>query len=310
MPTKYKENYCSLIEQNVKEMLSEGDLLLINLESAIASYEFLSRRTIQESVYIAPDETLNLLSSIKVPVIANIANNHFSQHGKDVVEYSLEKLKAHNIMILGYNNQPLTIYQNGLYIRLWGVSLVKDKYYSDYYFRSTYTDLIDNLKLVAKEPDEIRIISIHWGEEYITKPSLAQRELAYKLIDQGFDLILGHHPHVIQEVEKVNNSWIVYSHGNFLFDQNFSSLTQKGLVSSFAMPEMYGSFYFTQQKHHKVVEMEETTVEQVNDFCRRNYSPKTPFKMRVKMKAELLLHPHELNMPIIKVFGKKILGIN
>lgn len=310
IPTRYKNNYYSLIDQQVKEILSEGDLLVINLEAALSSYEKLSNLSIEDSIYIAPDETLDLLTSINIPIIANIANNHFSQHGNEIVEYTIEKLRSRNILVIGLKNEPLTIQMNGLNVKLWGVSLIKDKHFNGSYFRSSYNDLLRDLNLELKESDEFWIISIHWGNEYLTMPSKEQKDLAVKLVDNGFDLILGHHPHVMQPAEKIKDSWVVFSHGNFIFDQNFSALTQKGLISRFSLPDNEGSFYFSQQKDYKVVEVKEATTEELYNFCLQNYSLKMPFKMRIKMKTELITHLHEINIPIIKTFGKKLLGIH
>lgn len=310
IPRRYKDNYYSLIDQQVKEILSEGDLLILNLEAALSSYERLSDFSIDDSVFIAPDETLDLLTSINIQIIANIANNHFSQHGIEIVEYTLEKLRSRNILVIGLKNEPLTIQLNGLNIKLWGVSLIKDKNFNGSYFHSSYNDLIEDLNLELKESDEFRIISIHWGNEYLTMPSKEQKDLAVKLVDNGFDLILGHHPHVVQPAEKIKDSWVVYSHGNFIFDQNFSALTQKGLISNFSLPDNKGSFYFSQQKDYKVVEVKEATIEELHNFCLHNYSLKMPFKMRIKMKTELITHLDEINFPIIKTFGKRLFGIH
>ena len=57
------------------------------------------------------------------------------------------------------------------------------------------------------------------------------RSLAHKLIDAGADIIVGHHPHVAQEIERYKDGWILYSLGNFVFDQSFSEETRTGLVA-------------------------------------------------------------------------------
>jgi gamma-polyglutamate biosynthesis protein CapA len=65
---------------------------------------------------------------------------------------------------------------------------------------------------------DIKILCLHWGNEYVHIPSQEQRELAYQFIDAGADIIAGHHPHVIQPYEKYKNGHIFYSLGNFMFD--------------------------------------------------------------------------------------------
>ena len=69
-----------------------------------------------------------------------------------------------------------------------------------------------------REDVDIIILIIHWGLEHYDYPSPSQRELAVKMINIGVDIILGHHPHVLQGTEKINKGNVVYSLGNFIFD--------------------------------------------------------------------------------------------
>ena len=80
------------------------------------------------------------------------------------------------------------------------------------------------------EPPRTIIVLIHWGTEYSLKSSPAQQSLAHQLIDAGADLIIGHHPHVVQDIEQYNDKLIFYSLGNFIFDQYFSNEVQQGLL--------------------------------------------------------------------------------
>jgi gamma-polyglutamate biosynthesis protein CapA len=91
--------------------------------------------------------------------------------------------------------------------------------------------MIENVKLLKNKADYLVVLP-HWGIEYQSKASLSQERLAKKLIDAGADLIIGSHPHVIQNYEIYNNKPIFYSLGNFIFDQYFSLETQKGLAVS------------------------------------------------------------------------------
>lgn len=86
------------------------------------------------------------------------------------------------------------------------------------------------IRRLRREAD-IAVVSLHWGEEYKTVSNADQRRMARAFIDSGADLIIGHHPHVPQEVEKYKNGWIVYSLGNFVFDQSFSEETMGGLMA-------------------------------------------------------------------------------
>jgi gamma-polyglutamate biosynthesis protein CapA len=78
----------------------------------------------------------------------------------------------------------------------------------------------------SQEQDDKTIINIHWGQEYKTKSNQRQQKLAHDFIDAGADVVIGHHPHVVQECEIYKNRPICYSLGNFIFDQYFSEETQ------------------------------------------------------------------------------------
>lgn len=80
---------------------------------------------------------------------------------------------------------------------------------------------------------DIVLVLPHWGNEYTFTPSAHQREIAHLLIDSGADLVLGSHPHWIQPVEIYHGKLIVYSHGNFVFDQYWSDPTRRGLVGKY-----------------------------------------------------------------------------
>jgi hypothetical protein len=308
IPKKFRNNYRMLVSDKVREVISDGDLFFLNFESALANRITLSSLPIANAVYIAPSETIDLLHSFDIPVIANIANNHFSQHGKEIAEYTIQELENNGVIVIGKSNEAVTIAKNGTIFRMWGVSMVPDKYKSGSYFESTYETLEKDLKAPAKEENEVRILSIHWGDEYNTIPNSKQKVLAKKLSDLGFDLLLGHHPHTIQKAEKIGDMWVFYSHGNFIFDQNFSSLTQKGLISKITFPAREIELFITQQKHFQVVDLMKVSDNQLDEFCNKNHSVHNSLKMRVKMKAELMAHFYELNLPIIKTFAGRLFG--
>lgn len=81
----------------------------------------------------------------------------------------------------------------------------------------------------ARKMAHLVIVSFHWGEEYETKHNAFQERIGHLAIDSGADLIVGHHPHVVQDIEEYNGKYIAYSLGNFIFDQNFPG-TEEGLM--------------------------------------------------------------------------------
>ena len=85
------------------------------------------------------------------------------------------------------------------------------------------------LKQTSLESD-LQIVTVHWGVEYANTNSATQRKLAQTLSKLGVDIIVGHHPHVVQNIELIDNTLVFYSLGNFIFDQYFSVPVQQGLV--------------------------------------------------------------------------------
>jgi poly-gamma-glutamate synthesis protein (capsule biosynthesis protein) len=80
----------------------------------------------------------------------------------------------------------------------------------------------------AKSQADLVIVSFHYGEEYYSEPTDFQISISRTAIDAGADLVIGHHPHVVQKIEKYKSGYIAYSLGNFIFDQGFSEKTMEG----------------------------------------------------------------------------------
>jgi poly-gamma-glutamate synthesis protein (capsule biosynthesis protein) len=302
---RYGHNYARLAAGTVIETLSSADLFLFNLESSLMPDEALSSRDIQNGVYIAPVGALSFFDEIKAIKVANVANNHFGQHGKQTFDFSLSALKQKGIEVTGINNQPIIIRIGNHKVKIWGVSLIKDNSYSGGYFKSTYEQLIEALHLNLKEEDEIRIISIHWGEEYLTLENEQQKRLAMDLSEVGFDLILGHHPHVVQPMKKNGPTRVIYSHGNFIFDQDFSKITRTGLIFQFDFAFGKQNLLFSHQRQHRVYKTSPTSPDHLNRYCIKKYHRFKPFFMRILMKLEMIVRFYTLNRSIVGIFGKR-----
>ena len=89
-----------------------------------------------------------------------------------------------------------------------------------------------NLVRSSKTKVDILVVSVHWGEEYKSKANSNQKLIAGKLSEAGADYIVGHHPHWVQEIERMGNTEVYYSLGNFVFDQRWSEETKKGLSAN------------------------------------------------------------------------------
>lgn len=228
--TYHGNNYNNLIGGKIKTALFDDvDAVIYNFEYSL-SFNASDFKNIDSSVYSTNLMSLDILPK-NLLKIANIANNHFSEHGASRVTYTKKHLTEKGVCLVGENSKPKAIQIKGKELLVWGVTLVPDKDNTGMYFKSTYQNLTDDIELPAlKKENQYWILSIHWGTEYIHLPDKEQVNLANKLISLGFDIIHGHHPHVYQPVEYKRNSLVIYSCGNFIFDQNFSNRTRVGLA--------------------------------------------------------------------------------
>jgi poly-gamma-glutamate capsule biosynthesis protein CapA/YwtB (metallophosphatase superfamily) len=151
--------------------------------------------------------------------VLNLANNHVLNYGKEGLNQTLALLNQNKIVPVYQDPQVITIKNSR--IGFLGFNLLLDNN-EDKILKG-----VQDLKTKA----DIVIVSLHWGNEYQTQPPQSQINLAHKIIDSGADLIIGHHPHVIQPTETYKGKLILYSLGNFVFDQPWSEPTKKGLVA-------------------------------------------------------------------------------
>ena len=173
------------------------------------------------------------VSSRFLPVLANagvthasLANNHTLDHGTAGFEHTQESFRAYNIDPFGHPTQ-LT-FDSISYVESTDHRLAVVGLHTLYGLPST--DDIYRVLLHATETSDMTVVYIHWGEEYQLQHSYAQEQLAGTLVDAGADLIIGHHPHVVQGVGKIDDVVVLYSLGNTIFDQYFSTDVQEGLL--------------------------------------------------------------------------------
>jgi poly-gamma-glutamate synthesis protein (capsule biosynthesis protein) len=151
----------------------------------------------------------------------NVANNHSYQHGPAAFDATIAALRAAGIHVVGTpadfsETGVLTV--RGRRVAFLGWSDRPRQYDST---RPPYNELTDaacNQIAEAKRRADLVIASVHWGDEFILVPSDRERSLAHAMIDAGANFVIGHHPHVVREVEYRGNGVIAYSLGNFVGD--------------------------------------------------------------------------------------------
>ena len=85
-----------------------------------------------------------------------------------------------------------------------------------YWHNPEYKEIEDEFTSLPQ--DAFKIVFVHWGNEFINRPSSQQKRFAHWLVDTGFDLVIGMHPHILQGYETYHGKHIFYSLGNFVFD--------------------------------------------------------------------------------------------
>lgn len=179
--------------------------------------------------------------------ILSVANNHMFDYSSEALIDTFRNLEKNNISYVGagddFERAHKTIIKNvnGINIGFLAYTNLLSSYVgsSDHKPNMAYPDK-DQILLDIKNTKDIVdfvVLSFHWGDEYETKSNSYQQDLAYFVIDNGADLVIGHHPHVVQEVEKYKEGYIAYSLGNFIFDQNFSEDTGNGLILEVTIDE-------------------------------------------------------------------------
>ncbi len=225
-----KENSVYHPFQQIVQLLRGVDIVFANLEGPVVdstqefsaeSLKFLFHPGVLEGVKWSK---INLLS---------LANNHTSDMGKEGMKETRDWLDKYRIQYVGNplsGNQDM---QSSSFSSQKTVFLAFNRVLP---FINSQEEIIESIKKTKlNNPDKYIIVSIHWGNEYQLTSSLIQRELANKIIAVGADIIIGHHPHVVQEVDIVQGKPVFYSLGNFIFDQQSLPETKEGLLVGLAL---------------------------------------------------------------------------
>lgn len=201
----------NFIFKNTKDILSADDLTIINFEGVLAEeYSIPSKKRENSFLFIGPTSYVEALVNNSVE-IATIENNHiddFGDAGRKSTQDTLE-----NAGITWADEYNMASYE------VQGVRVAVLSYKTfDYY--STLNVKVPKEVAAAKASHDLVIVCFHWGAEKDYKPNTNQQSLAHKTIDAGADLVIGHHSHRINPIEKYNGKYIVYSVGNFSFAGN------------------------------------------------------------------------------------------
>ncbi|SHJ28239.1 poly-gamma-glutamate synthesis protein (capsule biosynthesis protein) [Geosporobacter subterraneus DSM 17957] len=222
----------------VEEYLKKGDITFANLESPLTSRD---TAVLKDRALIFKGDIENGRSLKAAGFnILNLANNHTLDYGPEGLIDTLEVLEENGILPLGAGlnaqeaRQPVFVNIKGITVGFLGYSQFPPEGYLYFSDRPEVArinpDTISAEITRAKESCDFLVISFHWGKEYDVYPSEFQKSLARLAVDRGGDLILGHHPHVLQSMEKYQGKLIFYSLGNFVFDRQIQPGTDETIM--------------------------------------------------------------------------------
>lgn len=207
----YYENYgADYFLQNVKDIFSTDDLTIANFEGTLTDSDEREDKTF---AFKAPASYASILTGGSVEAV-NTANNHSHDYGDQSFDDTLAALNDAGIVHFGYD-ETAVMDVKGIKVGLVGI-------YELYDHLEREQQLKDNIAKVKADGAQLIVVIFHWGNETETVPDSNQTTLGRIAIDEGADLVCGHHPHVLQGIETYKGRNIVYSLGNFCFGGNSS----------------------------------------------------------------------------------------
>lgn len=219
---KFRDNKIYDIFANFGDrVLSGTDLSMLNLEGPISAEPILADQS-EGLIFNFPPKTVDALKWLDVNAVS-LANNHTMNAGKAGFANTLKVLKEKDIIPIGSANtfDETSIARFGSGTKKLSVITIESL--------EVNKDLTEIIKEEKAAGNRVLIMP-HWGTEYEPNHSNSQEKLAHSWIDAGADIVIGSHPHVIQDAELYKSRAIFYSIGNFVFDQTWSEPTQKGLI--------------------------------------------------------------------------------
>lgn len=201
--------------KNVWPMLKNADLTIANLESPLMKN---CSPTTEGMTFCGSDKNIEGLIMSGIDLVS-LANNHIDNYGAEGVQETIKLLEKNNIK---YTGRAETTYLTVKNLRLAFIGF-------NFLNEIPESEVLKQVGSAKKQADFI-IVMPHWGEEYQEIPSLFETIMQKALVDAGADIIFGNHPHIIQPIYVGGGKFTSFAEGNFIFDQEWSENTKKGIV--------------------------------------------------------------------------------
>lgn len=229
---------------STRTWIESADVAIANLEAPFttSTNKFPDKRF----TFKVPPEFVDGVVNAGFDVVT-LANNHIADYGCEGIQESIATLQAAGIQFCGAGATvheacaPTFLYRNGLRIAFVGFSMTyPDEFWATQSRCGTCYPTPERLFEVINECErlaDVTVASFHWGAEKHTKPREYQIKYARMAIDYGADLVLGHHPHVLQGMELYKDKLIAYSLGNYVFASFSNSARTSVVLRTMLTPE-------------------------------------------------------------------------
>lgn len=190
----------------LSDLFASDDMTLINFEGTLTESDNAKQKKFN---FKCPAEYTDILTLGSVEAV-NIANNHIVDYGDEGKADTIDALESAGIIVSG--GGMLGIYEkNGVKVGMTGYCFP---------YSNGKKDITKDVAALREAGCQIVIASFHWGSEYREDFTAEQRSIGRAAIKAGADIVLGHHPHIVQGVEAYQDTYILYSLGNLVFGGN------------------------------------------------------------------------------------------
>lgn len=242
--------------KGLKSVFETVDLRVLNLETPVVSEKSWDHG--KAYVFQAKESDLETMSFLGVDLVS-LGNNHAMDHGPEGLEETLKFLGNRKIASIGAGKnlefafRPWIWEGKDTYLKIYSATnvaegrshyagqtpgvmpldpelIIKKIQIEKFQLNSSRTSKRDKRSKTVSTGKQFRILSIHWGVEYSPFPTIEQRKIAKTLADGGLDILVGHHPHIPQGIEKIGNTIVFYSLGNLIFGSRNAYLNHNLIV--------------------------------------------------------------------------------
>lgn len=244
-------NDYSYFFRNVYDIFKNDDITTANLETTLTNAD---NKADKLYAFKGKPEYAKVLAMASIEAV-NVSNNHIYDYGNNGFRDTLANLKAQGISYFGEGN-------------VWSKEIKGIKFgflgYRGFYYDNTFLNKMKSDINNLKNQGCYVVVNFHFGDENSYTPNETQKYIAHFAINNGADLIIGHHPHVIQEIEQYKGKLICYSLGNFCFGGNVNPKDKDTFILQAKLRFNSGKLI---SQAIRIIPCSISSSDNINDYC-------------------------------------------